>query len=796
MKTMRILIGSVLGCVVVAAFIFYWGQNTRGNLGGEISLPKMIWLAYAVFTWFLLPAILYFDTSFEPHIRKRFLLFWWVMFPRGVIELILVYGFQHWSPWYGITHDLIAVMTLIYFLRFPKSESVRSLRAQRFMGGLIVALIAETVFAAMFLQTGAHREAIYFASSSESWGFINLLTWIVLSFTVTDLFLLLFNLYFPLLKIQPRVLFHRTRICLGSLVVLVSLGALSLWIWMDRVEIQAKRYQEVGYQIIDSLTQFKKAFKVGDSVKIEKFIVTQNKEGKQPIPIEVFWTKKEKNHSHPFTLEEWHEGTVADSFMAKIEEMHKSLGKVYQAAFKIHLIDQVYSDTHALVQVRFEVTGKLGRDEGLWLTDFHREQDGRWRARSLKVIRGTSVRGDRKTFKDVALESGLDFRLQPDSRYVPGSQCEKHLCFGHPSKLKFQMLRHAYAGCSTADYDGDGNDDLFLCSGDQAALFRNLGKGQFIETTQEAGLGELWHVNTAGFADFDNDGDQDLYLGIYYGHNRLFENTGKGRYREVTETSNLKKDDVVSCFSFFDYDNDGDLDIYLGRFLDASVSIPDSFLYARNALPNILYRNDGGLKFTDVTEEAGVGDVGLTLSLQAADYDQDGDQDLYVANDFGRNVFYQNQGNGRFVDIAKENHSLAIGGSMSASWGDYNNDGRLDLYVGAIRSNQRWFVQPITAKRVTLKFIKEGKIGPSNPIFSDLKNYMGSNWVNIGNHALAGNSLLRQEEDGTFTDMAETAQARPAGWYWSSGFFDFDNDGDLDVLATNGWITGKKVHDL
>ena len=117
MKTMRILIGSVLGCVVVAAFIFYWGQNSRGNVGGEISLPKMIWLAYAVFTWFLLPAILYYDKSFEPQTRRRFLIFWWVMFPRGVIELILVYGFQHWSPWYGITHDLIAVLTLICFLR-------------------------------------------------------------------------------------------------------------------------------------------------------------------------------------------------------------------------------------------------------------------------------------------------------------------------------------------------------------------------------------------------------------------------------------------------------------------------------------------------------------------------------------------------------------------------------------------------------------------------------------------------------------------------------------------------------
>ncbi len=116
--------------------------------------------------------------------------------------------------------------------------------------------------------------------------------------------------------------------------------------------------------------------------------------------------------------------------------------------------------------------------------------------------------------------------------------------------------------------------------------------------------------------------------------------------------------------------------------------------------------------------------------------------------------------------------------------------------MAAIRSNQRWFVQPLTARRVVLKFIREGKIGVDNPAFSDLKNYMGSNWVNIGNHALAGNSLLHQNADGTFTEMAEIAHARPAGWYWSSGFLDIDQDGDLDILATDGWITGENSHDL
>jgi hypothetical protein len=355
-------------------------------------------------------------------------------------------------------------------------------------------------------------------------------------------------------------------------------------------------------------------------------------------------------------------------------------------------------------------------------------------------------------------------------------------------------VRHSYGGCATADFDGDGHDDLFTCAGGRSKLFRNLGNGRFEDHGARAGLPQLWHVNTAGFSDLDNDGDQDLLVCRYYGGNQIFANDGTGRFREVEGA--LPQVNLVTCFCFVDVDNDKDLDLYLGRYLDAEKDIPESFLYTRNGQPNRLYRNLGGLRFEDVTDQAGVADVGLALSLAAADYDRDGDQDIYVANDFGRNVLYQNQGNGTFRDVALEKNALAIGGSMSAGWGDYDNDGHLDLYISAIRSNQRWFVQPLTVRKILWKFLREGKMRIDNPLLADLKARMGDNWTNIGNVALGGNSLLQGQADGSFVERAEETRTNPAGWYWSSGFYDLDNDTDQDIVAVNGWITGKDPHDL
>ena len=779
------ILSIVLLLWAAAGIVFYVAQNAGSQTGGPISLPKMLWLAYAICAWFLVPPLVWSDQSIGSNVRRIFAVFWIAMLIRGVLELIMIYGVGHWHPAYGISHNLLCLILLLAARRSATPSDVRSRRAFRFSGTLIVALLVETAFAAMFMQTGSHEKAIYFASTAVQWTLINYVTWAALAFFYPDLVATLIGLYLPAIQRETSKPLRYMRLAAATVVVLLVTTMLCAWTWMMRVENEARRFSRVGYEILESCGQFRDDFLRGETDAMADFTE----------PCEVSWRLVAVDQQHAVDVKAWDSDGPSQSLRDAFIEWRARHPTVEQAAFKIHLVDQIVDDHTAIVQLRFEVNGSTATDAGLLRCRFQRARDERWRVADCSLIEGTTTSGDGRHFVDRASERNVAFVVKPDRRFVPEDRCTEHECFG-PTKLKFEMMRFAYAGCSAADYDGDGMDDILFCSGQKAALYRNRGDGTFEDRTAAAGLSNLWHKNVAGFADIDNDGDQDLFVASYYGPNHLFANNGDGTFTKVPSTSSLVDVDMVACLAYIDYDNDGDLDLYLGRMLDARRDIPESFLYTRNGQPNKLYRNDGDFQFTDVTDDAGVGDLGLTLSIAAADYDADGDQDLYLANDFGRNVLYQNQGDGTFRDVAAETGTLAIGGSMSASWGDVDGDGRLDLYVAAIRSNQRWFVQPVTAKRVFLKYVREGRLLSTNPLFKDLHERLGSEWVDIGNHALAGNSLLQQQPDATFVDVAEARGARPAGWYWSAGFFDIDNDGDLDIYATDGWITGENSHDL
>jgi hypothetical protein len=219
----------------------------------------------------------------------------------------------------------------------------------------------------------------------------------------------------------------------------------------------------------------------------------------------------------------------------------------------------------------------------------------------------------------------------------------------------------AGAGFAWVDYDNDDDLDIFVTNGtSENRLYRNdslTAKG-FVEATPRI-LADPADSRGAAWGDYDNDGDLDLYVSND-GPNRLFRNRGNEKFQDVTR-SPLDDSGIGQTVSWADYDNDGDLDLYLV-----------------NDGPNKLFRNDGAGDFTDVTSGA-LADSGRGMGVGWADYDDDGDQDIYVAN-YGINVLLENQGDDVFVDATTDVLRVPFA-SAGVAWGDYDNDGDLDLYV-------------------------------------------------------------------------------------------------------------------
>ncbi|HMB51667.1 MAG TPA: VCBS repeat-containing protein, partial [Thermoanaerobaculia bacterium] len=355
---------------------------------------------------------------------------------------------------------------------------------------------------------------------------------------------------------------------------------------------------------------------------------------------------------------------------------------------------------------------------------------------TASLVDGERLIAERPHFVDVAPAAGVDH----ENRYYPAFLSQP---------LAFEMLRFGPAGITAADYDGDGFHDLFIPDGADSRLYRNEGDGGFEDVTEAAGLAGLSGVSVALFADWDDDGDRDLFVSRTFEPNQLFENRGDGSFEDVTAGSGLAADCCTTVASFADYDVDGDLDLYVGRYLDPRLHVPTTF-YARNGEPNRLYRNDGDGTFTDVTAAAGVGETGLCLGTAFGDYDDDGDPDLYVVNDFGRKTLYRNDGDGTFTDVTVATGTLAYGAGMSSSFGDYDNDGRLDLYVAHIRSDHAWFAEPPTVWRYMANSFRQGVWTTDMPLYFEIFRQSGFQFVDVFQQMASGNTLLRNRGDGTF----------------------------------------------
>jgi hypothetical protein len=313
------------------------------------------------------------------------------------------------------------------------------------------------------------------------------------------------------------------------------------------------------------------------------------------------------------------------------------------------------------------------------------------------------------------------------------------------------------ASASAADYDGDGFDDLFVTDSSADGrnhLFHNNRNLTFTDVAAQAGIDSGNDAANASadslWFDYNNDGRPDLLV-VRFGRSQLYQNLGNGKFKEVGKAAGLDRYLNAITAIAFDYDRDGDVDLFIGAYFkpvnlfkpETPNFFPESFETANNGGGVILYRNNGNGTFTDVTDKSGLQTSGWTLDLGHADADNDGWDDLYAACDFGTDRFFVNRHDGTFGDITEKAIGVDTKKGMNVDWGDFDNDGLLDIYV----------------TNITDDYMKEG-------------NFM---WKNNGNL--------------TFTDVSRETNTYDTGWGWGAKFFDYDNDGWLDLYVTNGWVS-------
>src|SRR6202171_1114623 len=357
--------------------------------------------------------------------------------------------------------------------------------------------------------------------------------------------------------------------------------------------------------------------------------------------------------------------------------------------------------------------------------------------------------------------------LGPRFTSIPASQSGITWQHVNGRSPEYYLPETTGAGCAFLDYDNDGWMDIYLVNSGRCdfydpqpplrnALYRNHRDGTFTDATEKAGVAGNGYGLGAAAADYDCDGFTDLYV-TQYGRSILYHNNGDGTFTDVTEKAGVGAPGWASSAVWFDYDNDGKLDLFVCRFVDfrkelnkfcGNTATGDRFYCVPRVyepMPSWLFHNNGDGSFTDVSKESGIAQYpGKAWGAVACDITNDGNMDLFVANDTVANFLFLNRGNGKFLDIGTEaGVAYSAAGSARSGMGvdaaDYNSDGWLDLFVTNV----------------------------------DREMY----------------SLYRNNHDRTFDDLAlpnniGKTTVKMSGW--GVKFFDIDNDGNLDLFIANG----------